>query len=534
MRFLGVFPSVFLVGLAATWTATTSFAQISAKEKSAADAFERSANQTKDFLLKFHDDPKSTMNAPLPKYTESGERVPDSYVSLGFQELSSDEIFNARDAVRSQLCGSHKGCKTDSYYSIQPWAAIGESSQVSSFLYKPAAVRTLLEMEKMGLQKVILEEAPWSDSFWPTQKGLVARRWLDQTFPNSTDWFVNYTYYQATPTWLVNPDVLSPAEKYDLLVGDNGFSLTQAMWESGKYSYDRRGRVPGWAGLCHGWAPAAFMTKNPERSVVLMSPSGQPIRFYPSDIKALASLAWGESAPPFKVVGSRCNERNPKEDAVGRVIDEACFDVNPGTWHIGIVNQLGVEKRSFVFDSTYDYQVWNYPIYAYQYHYFNPQTLATSQKLSSAIASISHYNIDKFKSYRSPQARYVVGVAMDVTYSIPTSPSVKPVKRPRFQTVKYVYDLELDESGQIIGGEWYSNFHPDFLWNPIPETRPISVGEKELGLDLRWNGQGTVPSEIQRAARVSSAKGQVVSSVIEALVELSQIPDSSDGLGEVP
>ena len=40
--------------------------------------------------------------------------------------------------------------------------------------------------------------------------------------------------------------------------------------------------------------------------------------------------------------------------------------------------------------------------------------------------------------------------------------------------VDYYYDLELDAAGRIIGGEWYTPEHPDFLWTPPVGARAVS------------------------------------------------------------
>jgi len=48
--------------------------------------------------------------------------------------------------------------------------------------------------------------------------------------------------------------------------------------------------VETWMGICHGWAPASYMLARPRRTLSLKSPDGVLIRFFPSDVKALASL----------------------------------------------------------------------------------------------------------------------------------------------------------------------------------------------------------------------------------------------------
>ena len=40
----------------------------------------------------------------------------------------------------------------------------------------------------------------------------------------------------------------------------------------------------------------------------------------------------------------------------------------------------------------------------------------------------------------------------------------------------YSYDLELNAEKEIIGGEWYGNRHPDFLWTPVKGPRARGRG----------------------------------------------------------
>jgi hypothetical protein len=37
-------------------------------------------------------------------------------------------------------------------------------------------------------------------------------------------------------------------------------------------------------------------------------------------------------------------------------------------------------------------------------------------------------------------------------------------ERDAQRSVRYLYELELDRDGDIIGGEWYTHRPPDFLW----------------------------------------------------------------------
>lgn len=499
----------------------TSFILIFSSAMSIATASDGNAyGDTTEFLIEFHRNPKKVMNTPLPKWDEDGNPVLDSVSPFG-EKVSRSELLLAKNKVREVICrAAGRPCVEPEFSHF--FAAPSPKNQVTDFLYEPDFMKSLLEIEKAGLREVALPKHPWSESYWPTAKGGIARRWQDSSFPGSDDWTLNFMSFQSKPSQLMPIDLMAPSEKYDLLTGSTTFPLTNAMWAEGKTTLDELKKVPIWHGLCHGWGPASFMTPNPVKTVLLKSPSGQLIKFFPSDIKALASRAWGESPPEMRYAGERCNNPAPKEDEVGRVQDDNCFDVNPATWHLAIVNQIGVEKRSFLFDSVFDLQVWNYPVYAYRYDYFNPQTFSTSKDLAGSVVKLEDYTIDKFRSYRSPDARSVVGISMIAYYIDVGSPSTKPVTELKYKSIKYVYDLELDAKGAIVGGEWYSNFHPDFLWHPVPDSHPISIGEKLVPGPHVWNGVGPLPSNVQGAVAESSPKGEVVSTIVETLIRLSQ------------
>lgn len=481
-----------------------------------------------EYLRRFHADPKTTMNTPLAKYDEAGRLISDDLSPFADEGLTREEIFQVRKNTRLEICrrSGRTDCDREPRKRGSTWSAPSAKNVFTRFLFEETFLKSPRAMEEAKLLEAAVAEKPWSDSFWPMQKGMAARRWADDTFPDTRDWMENYAHFLMFPPGFNGVVAMSPAEKYDLLVGDGTFALTQNMWSAGKRYADNGQKVPGWTGLCHGWAPASIMAPNPQKSVTVNGANGNSILFYPSDIKALASLGWGEArvAGETKMAGERCYVSNPKEDAVGRVIDEDCWDVNPATWHVGVVNQIGVNKRSFIFDTQYDTQVWNFPVYGYRYQYFNPQTLAQSKTLAGSVVRLDQFTIDKFKTYRSPNAKFVVGIAMEVTYVSVTGSSRRAQNTPKLVTHKYVYDLELDAFGDIIGGEWYSNFHPDFLWNLRPDSRPRSDGEAGWPAPIAWDGQSPVPQEFTDAARISSPKSQPVWPVVETLLNLSKDP----------
>lgn len=419
----------------------------------------------------FNRNPVAFMNEKPTKYDANGNPV-TGMTLFRPNTIANRRFVEARDIARQRALaiGSHGTTRA---------AAATNDKAVN--LVDALRYTKLQEMETAKLKQAKLAETPWSDDYWGLYKGELGARYGDPNFPNSDNWQQNWNYIAANPAAAIiktrsasRINRLSPAEKYDAIIGDTGNTLTQRMWADGKSFYDATGSVESWMGICHGWAPAAYMLARPKKSVTIVTPDNIPIKFFPADIKALASLLWANMPAHTRFIGGRCNDKTPALDpTTGRVISAQCFDTNPGTWHLAVVNQLGAAKRSMVFDVTFDYEVWNQPVYGYSYTYFNPQTRKATSTLAQAKLAISAYTTDKFKRFRSPQTRSVVGISMLVSYIVETNPSQREDDQPSYdaiQQVAYEYDLELDANDVIIGGEWYRNEHPDFLWTPAKGT----------------------------------------------------------------
>jgi hypothetical protein len=377
--------------------------------------------------------------------------------------------------------------------------------------------------------------APWSSDYWPTYQGSIARRYADPKFPESDKWSTTNTYILAnlfipgaSPTASV--DNLSPAEKYDFLMGDKNYTLTKSVLADGSDG------MPTWEGICHGWAPAAFMEDRPKNTITVLAADDKThIKFYPSDIKAILSQLWARTSFKTNFIGGRCNIKNPPTDPVsGRIIAQECFDTNPGTWHLAVVNQIGIKKKSFVFDATYDAEVWNQPAYSYEYTYFNPKTNQPTDNLKDATTALNDPAFkDIFHAYRNnPKAVSVVGISMKFVYVAETNPEgpdengklpKDKAELDRHVAVNYLYDVELDQDGNIVGGEWYHVQHPDFLWAPAGDSDEIqSIGDdflKSIKDHSHWinRGHSPVPKNWQEAAAQSSQKQQPLAKVVREL-----------------
>jgi hypothetical protein len=360
----------------------------------------------------------------------------------------------------------------------QPRAEPTPEDQASDVVGNLTLLR-IADMENLKAATVPLQ--PWSGDYWAVYKGGLSKRYADPHFPSNKDWKVNHDYLQSVLGTTQDTTLLSPAEKYDLLVGDSDWTLSHEMQENGWQYYSGPRTVPTWVGYCHGWASAAYEVPRPAQTVIAIAPDGTKIPFYPDDIKALETALWGDYALSgmIRMTGTRCESSDPAEDANGRIIDPACYDNNPATWHLAIVNQVGVLQKSMTFDASLDDQVWNQPAQGYSYSYFNPETLLPAATLADATIAASAFTTDRFKDYRSPRAVSFVGIAMELTYMDEIRASNKAqdsAADDQRVTVRYLYDLELDQDGTIIGGEWYRNRHPDFLWTPVPDARPPAGG----------------------------------------------------------
>lgn len=373
-----------------------------------------------------------------------------------------------------------------------------------------------------AVRSASLAESPWSSDRWPLYKGAAACRYSDPAAKYTDSWKLNTDALRSTSP--ADPDDLSPARKYDLLVGDAAQTLTNVNLNAGKPYDQTNGAVAPWMDLSHGWAPASFMVPRPLKAVVVPAADGvTPVRFFPEDIKALAAALWANTGPKTRFIGSRCNTSNPATDGLGRPAESACRDTNAGTWHLAVVNQIGKARRSFVIDVDPGHEVENQPVYSYSYEYFNPKTNQSQKTLIAAKVAVAEFPEDKFKALRAAGTTHIVGIAMNVrwtvgkpaTHAAPDSPA-----KDALAGARYLYTLELDAGGGIIGGEWLQLARPDFMWTAPPGT--TASAPHESAATGTWTGQTAVPAAWRSAAAQSSTTGAPLDAIVRKLVELSR------------
>ena len=374
---------------------------------------------------------------------------------------------------------------------------------------------SLVNLEAQGLTSGASRVQPWSGHFWPNYQGGLAARWNDPAFPR-TDWGAAERYVQSMPWDRSYRDLLSPAEKYDLVTGytpNEAGSLTAQQWNLGRREYVTTGTVATWQGICHGWSPASLFLSNPVRPVYVNSSQGQ-VLFSVDDIKALGSLYWANGNYSTVYAGWRCNEGEPEVDADGRVLSPKCFDVNPADWHLVLSHMIAARGEPFIIDAENGTQVWNKPVMDFRFEFFDVADYnRKSPRFRNVIRERSRLGRLRHANYRPAETAWVVGVRSIVTFG---DGQPAGVHTPDRKVLTYTYDLELDADFRVLGGEWREGKHPDFLWRPEFQSRPSSDGDQVVN-DVSRMGTTTW----RRAAQRSNARGVPLKALIDYLYKQS-------------
>lgn len=487
-------------------------------------------------LEEFITNPSKFLNAPVPK--RNADCGKDVFKYFERSVVDNNEFIRIKDEYRKKVCHTDPLTMTTVCLDtlgagedvIEGRAPISSIDRAENLVTGGQVESNIKEMARLGLENGATEIKPWSDWYWPIAVGQLSYRYQDENMitafeeadvDSETAWPWLQQWHEENPALMLDVNLLSPAEKYDILVGDDNFTLTKAMFQTGEGYYKNQGKVETWMGICHGWAPASYMLPRPSKTIEVTAVDGvTKIEFKPSDLKALGSQLWAAGSQRTKFIGGRCNSKDPAQDDNGRILDAKCFDNNPGTWHKAVVNQVGKLKSTFVMDATFDYEVWNHPVTSYSYTYFNPITMEEYDSLEEAIVRRRDHRDDKFKRYRSRSARYLVGIKMEVEYLVETMPSISSTdssEEDAHHYAYYAYDLELDRRYNIIGGEWYQNKHPDFLWTPFENSHARSSVDNYLPQSLDINNLGQY--NLSRLAPYSSEKGQPIGKLVEALLD---------------
>lgn len=414
-----------------------------------------------------------------------------------------------------------------------------------------------------------LTTQPWSNTYWPFYLGGLAWRYEDPSAALSTRWSENESRFHLPHHQDPGRQSLSAAEKYDYLIGDDTFSFTRFSWSMGRrFLPGIFGETPLWRGICHGWAAAALLEERPTHSISIRAANGNfDLQFNPIDIKGLLSLLYAKGDYPSIFFGKRCERSSISVESGGIIDNDACFDLHPATLFLLATHAIGKLDRGFVLDIDPLEEVWNQPVLGYKITYFSPATGEDVHSITDATIAINQLpERHPFRERRTRSSTQVIGIKMTLQYSNEYDLPEASARPPLFGLAPFAgrrsdspvddivsdyqvaFDLELDATGSIVGGEYYHsdpkiNFtpegqrsvprHPDFAWIPnhslFTEQGHMSYPRERSDryqVEL-WDGVSSLREypRLKFQAKKAAQDGQPLRQITRKLLESSRRPE---------
>ena len=214
---------------------------------------------------------------------------------------------------------------------------------------------------------------------------------------------------------------INAMRRYDMAFnGRRYLAASFEQWDTTAFQEPQRGglfgfrtvmRTPGWHGPCNGWAAAAIRHAEPQTSV-----RRNGVVFSPADIKAMLAEIY--------IYNDTLNLEGPQ------------YTINPGTFHAVIANWVGRGAHPIGMEADPGKEKWNYPVYGYATSSTRLRDGSVDVRMNLAYAKDS-----RGEYQRSPRIRY---------------------------TKYFSYNLDLNQDGEIVGGQFYRNSSMiDLLWLPL-------------------------------------------------------------------
>jgi hypothetical protein len=335
------------------------------------------------------------------------------------------------------------------------------------------------------------ENVPWTGNYWPTYRDNINYRWNGASSDSPAKKYENAfgrsgLEDRVSKTYGIDSVTtygLSECKKNVDCDSDKGETCAKRTGKDSGYC------IPTWFGICHAWAPATIMEPEPKHNVI-----HNGVEFKVNDIKALVSLGY-TAGVSVDFISLRCNKNddddkiNYNEFGIPDGTNPECADTNAGTFHVVVTNMLGIQKKAFIEDRTFDDEVWNQPVRSFEVTSAKWVSTKTANELVGAADGGYDYQFnDNSSSYRH--------VKMKLNYITESPQSLDGhlgnIIDYYTNTDHYEYVLELDSSGKIIGGEWVGKSkkdHPDFLW--VPRTKKsIEIAKDDSftpGTGISWD-----------------------------------------------
>jgi hypothetical protein len=191
----------------------------------------------------------------------------------------------------------------------------------------------------------------------------------------------------------------------------------------------------------------------------------------------------------FSLEGDNIEQASDFVQKVKTAMD-SCENTNAGSFHIVIANQLGKMKEGFMFDKTRDVEVWNQPAFKYasQIEKMPVSSLPTSAPGTTSVvkvktklyyaddsdygwtystpANLGLFNWDGNATFQGMIESFKQEYAKYSRLLMNEGDEDEPLKYPLglHDAANYEYTLDINASGEIIGGDWISFNRPDYMW----------------------------------------------------------------------
>ncbi|WPU67030.1 hypothetical protein [Peredibacter starrii] len=349
-----------------------------------------------------------------------------------------------------------------------------------------AATKINMTFHDLPLSARLLDDSmAWSETFWPSRFGGIAYRW---NHPNPQPF--KYTLHTKEELLKMSEkelSQLSPSELYDIAMGDYGYTLTKKTLKS--YKPDDL----WWEGICDGWALAASHYSEPDKTVVT-NKDGIKVPFGASDVKGLLSMHEAYNANGmYARVGARCkvngkvtgesfpDDKFPNPPAPKDANRPECADVNAGAFHVVIANMIGINSQGFIAEVDRYNDVWNQPVYSYDSKIVGELPL-TEKDIKAGIDKKIQIKTDM--TYAEELVFWKQKYADEGYLGFVSKEPVTGTLAQTYSVRNYEYVIELDNAGQVIGGEWISETRPDMIWAKAKVPKFINGKYPLAGLSI--------------------------------------------------
>lgn len=317
---------------------------------------------------------------------------------------------------------------------------------------------------------------PWPSSYWPIYLDGINYQW-DSWSPSAAEKYATAFDEDVdafTKKVSESTGILSQSSSTSCSSNSQCSSLGDGSVCAKRTGENQGYCIPTWYGICHAWSPAAILEPEPSCAIEYNG-----VTFQPMDIKALLSEIYDGANVGTVFTGARFygSDSTAETDQYGRYTDASRRDLGPGFMHIAIANLLSRFSKSFVLDVEGGSQVWNQPIYSYE--------VVTQNEMTPSEGAQTYFGKQSYPFNDAAESLvYVETTIVWMTETLEDGGLVANGRASLYTSSDtYKYLLELDGSGNIIGGEWVGDSqsdHPDFLW--LPMSRPDNSTVTEVGL----------------------------------------------------